>query len=341
MNLMRKLARAMACVAATAGAIGPAASAFAADFPDGRPIKIVVATGVGSGSDLTARQIAAGLAKELNAPVIVDNKTGAGGVIGTDYVAKSPPDGYTLLGTYAQHYTNQLVQKTPYDAVKDFEPIARIANSALVISVAADSPYKSLKDVIEAAKKKPGVISYGSSGNGTTSHMAAALLASMASISLNHVPYKAPGQVALDAAAGQIDLSVNGMSSVLPLIKGGRLRPLAVTTAQRSQSLPDVPTVSELGYPGYEAASPIWIFAPRGTPQPIVDKLSAAVTQQAQTPAFKELCIAQGLEVDVQNAAHRQGGRPGGTRKVAQVDEGDRRQGRVSGFARVESGRID
>lgn len=311
MNLMRKLAGSAACVAVVAGAFGAAEPAFAADFPDGRPIKIVVATGVGSGSDLTARQIAAGLSKDLNTPVIVDNKTGAGGVIGTDFVAKAAPDGYTLLGTYAQHYTNQLVQKTPYDAVKDFEPIARIANSALVISVAPDSPYKSLKDVIEAAKKKPGVITYGSSGNGTTSHMAAALFTSMAGISLNHVPYKAPGQVALDAAAGQIDLSFNGMSSVLPLIKGGRLRPLAVTTAQRSQSLPDVPTVAELGLPGYEAASPIWIFAPRGTPQPIVDKLSAAVVAQAQAPAFKELCMTQGLEVDVQNAATAKAGGPG------------------------------
>jgi tripartite-type tricarboxylate transporter receptor subunit TctC len=117
------------------------------------------------------------------------------------------------------------------------------------------------------------------------------------------VPYKAPGQVALDAAAGQIDLSFNGMSSVLPLIKGGRLRALAVTTAQRSQSLPDVPTVAELGYSGYEAASPIWIFAPRGTPQAIVKQLSEAVMRQAQSQGFKDLCLNQGLEVDIQSAA--------------------------------------
>lgn len=308
MILTRKFASIAAGLALAFTAFAPAQ---AADFPDGRTIRIIVATGAGSGSDLTARQIAVGLSKELGSPVIVENKTGASGVIGTDYVAKAAPDGYTLLGTYAQHYTNQLVQKTPYDAVKDFEPIARIANSALVISVAADSPYKSLKDVIEAAKKKPGVISFGSSGNGTTSHMAGALFANMAGISLNHVPYKAPGQVAVDAAAGQIDLSFNGMSTVLPLIKGGRLRALAVTTAQRSQSLPDVPTVAELGFPGYEASSPVWIFAPRGTPQPIIDKLSAAVLQQARTPAFKELCTAQGLDVDPQDAATAKAAGPG------------------------------
>lgn len=302
--------RAFFAAAALAG-LAAAAPAAAADYPDGKPIKIVVATGVGSGSDLTARQIAPGLAKELNTPVIVDNKTGAGGVIGTDFVAKAAPDGYTLLGTYAQHYTNQLVQKTPYDAVKDFEPIARIANSALAISVAANSPYKTLKDVIEAARKQPGIITYGSSGNGTTSHMAAALFEHMAGVKLNHVPYKAPGQVALDAAAGQIDLSFNGMSSVLPLIKGGRLRALAVTTAQRSQSLPDVPTVAEQGYPGYEAASPIWIFAPRGTPQPIVNKLSEAVVRQAQSQGFKDLCLNQGLEVDIQTAAVAKAAGPG------------------------------
>jgi tripartite-type tricarboxylate transporter receptor subunit TctC len=309
--LRRTFAAAAALAAVAAGALSTATPAFAADFPDGRPIRIFVATGVGTGSDLTARQIAAGLSREWKSPVIVDNKTGAGGVIGTEFVAKAAPDGYTLLGTYAQHYTNQLVQKTPYDAVRDFEPIARIANSALVISVAPDSPYRNLKDVVEAARKQPGAISYGSSGNGTTSHMAAALFASMAGVSLNHVPYKAPGQVALDAAAGQIDLSFNGMSSVLPLIKARRLRPLAVTTAERSQSLPDVPTVAELGYPGYEAASPVWIFAPRGTPQPIVDKLSAAVTQQARTPAFKALCLTQGLEVDVQDAATAKAAGPG------------------------------
>ena len=292
-------------------AAGAFAPGFAADFPDGKPIRIFVATGAGSGSDLTARQIAPGLAKELDTAVIVDNKTGAGGVIGTDFVAKAPPDGHTLLSTYAQHYTNQLVQKTPYDAVKDFEPIARIASSALVISVAAGSPYKTLDDVVQAAKRQGGSISYGSSGNGTTSHMAAALLTHVAGIELNHIPYKAPGQVALDAAAGQIDLSFNGMSSVLPLIRSGRLRPLAVTTAQRSQSLPDVPTVAELGFPGYEAASPIWIFAPRGTPQAIVDKLSEAVMRQARSQGFKELCLQQGLEVDIQSAATAKAAGPG------------------------------
>ncbi len=288
-----------------------AGHAMGAGFPDDKPVRIIVPTGVGSGTDLSTRQIAASMGKAWNVPVVVENKTGASGMIGTDFVAKAAPDGHTLLATYAQHYTNQLVLKTPYDAVEDFEPIARVANSALVISVSPDSPYKTLGDVIEAAREKPGIITYGSSGNGTTSHLAATLLEDMAKVKLNHVPYKAPGQVALDAASGQIDLSFNGMSTVLPLIKGGRLRPVAVTTLQRSQSLPDVPTVAESGYPGYETASPIWLFVPRGTPQDIVDKLSAGVIAAARTTEFKDLCQQQGLEVDIQDAATAKAAGPG------------------------------
>ncbi|KCV55635.1 Bug family tripartite tricarboxylate transporter substrate binding protein [Bordetella bronchiseptica] len=307
MTIARTLfgAAALAMLAVLAG------PAMGADSPDGKPVRIIVPTGVGSGTDLTARQIAASMGKAWSVPVVVENKAGASGMIGTEFVAKATPDGYTLLATYAQHYTNQLVMKTPYDAVKDFEPVARVANSALVISVSTNSPYKTLGDVIEAARKKPGVITYGSSGNGTTSHLAATLFEDMTKVKLNHIPYKAPGQVALDAASGQIDLSFNGMSSVLPLIKGGRLRALAVTTLQRSQSLPDVPTVAESGYPGYETASPIWLFVPRGTPQAVVDRLSAGVTAAAGTTEFQDLCRQQGLEVDIQDAATAKAAGPG------------------------------
>ncbi|MFY2834638.1 Bug family tripartite tricarboxylate transporter substrate binding protein [Achromobacter xylosoxidans] len=303
------------------GASLPAVADEAPDYPAGKAVRIIVATGVGSGSDLTARVVGAELSKSWNVPFVIENKTGASGVIGTDFVAKAPGDGYTLLGTYAQHYTNQLVLKTSYDAVRDFEPIARIANSALVISVASSSPYKTLQDVIDAARKKPGILTYGTSGNGTTSDMAASLFVSMTGIELSNIPYKAPGQVAMDAAAGQIDLSFNGMSSVLPLIQSGRLRPLAVTTAARSQSLPEVPTVAELGYPGYEASSPIWIFAPRGTPPGIVKKLSDAVVKAARTPAFAEVARNQGLEVDIQDSAQAKAAGPGELEKWRKLIE--------------------
>lgn len=297
----RKFAQILGVLATTA--VFSVTSAVAADYPGDQPVTVVVSTGAGSGTDLTSRQLAEGLAKDFGVPFVVENRTGAGGVIGAMNVAKAKPDGHTLLATYAQHYTNQLVRETPYDALEDFEPLARVASSALVISVAASSPYKTLADVVEAAKKNPGAISYGSSGHGTTSHMAAALLSSMADISLNHIPYKAPGQVAVDAAGGQIDLSFNGMSTVVPLIKAGRLRALAVTTSKRTQGLPDVPTVAELGYPGYEVDSAIWMFAPSGTPRAIVNSLSEALLRQTQTEQFKEVCARLGLDVDPQDAA--------------------------------------
>jgi len=292
-------------VAATATVSYAAAAAeAAANFPGGKPVHIIVSTGAGSGTDLTSRQIAQGLSQAWGSPVVVENRTGASGAIGAAAVARAAPDGYTLLGSYAQHYANQLVQDNPtYDAMKDFEPVARIANSALVISVPANSPYKTLQDLIDAAKKSPGTISYGSSGNGTTSHMAATLLEEMAGIKLNHIPYRSPGQVALDAASGQLDISFNGTSSVVPFIQAGRLRPLAVTTATRTKSLPDTPTVAESGYAGYDVGSPIWIFAPAGTPKPIIDKLSKDVVAAAMTPEFAQVCANLGLDVDVQDAA--------------------------------------
>ncbi|MES2999551.1 MAG: tripartite tricarboxylate transporter substrate binding protein [Pseudomonadota bacterium] len=280
----------------------PLRSAFAQEYP-ARPIRIIVPTGPGTGTDATARHMSAGLLKAWNTPVIVENKLGAGGVIGTDFVAKAAPDGYTLLFTYASHYSNQWIEPTPYDAVKDFEPIARLATSALVLVTGPNSPFKTVHDVVNAAKQKPGTISYGSAGTGTTSQMAAELLSSMAGIKLNHIPYKAPGQAAIDAAAGQVDISFGGLATQLPLIKAGRLRAIAVTTTTRSMNLPDVPTIAESGYPGYENSSPIWALAPRGTPQAITTKLSDTLVRLASTQEFKDFCFAQGFEVDVQNAA--------------------------------------
>ena len=280
----------------------PLLPAWAQEYP-ARAIRFIVPTGPGSGTDATARFMSEGLGKAWNVPVVVENKLGAGGVIGTDYVAKAPADGYTVLFTYASHYSNQWVEKTPYDAVKDFEPVARLAALPLVLVTSAQSPFNSVRDLIAAAKQKPNGLSYGSAGQGTTSHMAAALLSSMAEISLNHVPYKAPAQAAVDAASGQVSLTFGGLATSLPMIKAGRLKALAVTTSVRSQSLPDVPTLSEAGLKGYDLGSPIWALAPRGTPQPIVKKLSEGLTRLAATREFKDFCLAQGFEVAVQDAA--------------------------------------
>ncbi|WP_198968755.1 tripartite tricarboxylate transporter substrate binding protein [Xylophilus sp. ASV27] len=302
------------CLAGFLGVARPAWTQVSA-----QPMRIVVPTGPGTGSDATARFVAQALGASWQMPVVVDNKMGAGGVIGTDFVAKAPADGRTLLLTYASHYTNQWLGKTPYDAVADFEPVARIASSALVLVTAADSPLRSVADVIAAARLKPQALSYGSSGTGSTSHMSGALLAHMAHLQFNHVPYKAPGQVAIDAASGQVDTAFGGVATFLPMIRSGRLRALAVTTAVPSQHLPNVPPMAASGLAGYDVSTPIWVFAPRGTSPGAVARLSQALTRMAATAEFGSFCLGQGLDVDIQDAATAKASAPAELEKWRQL----------------------
>lgn len=294
---------------AVMAALIPMAS-LAQDYPS-RTIRLVVPVTPGSGTDATACYLANALSKAWSATVVVDNKPGAGAIVGTEFVAKAPADGYTLLFTYAAHFSNQWVVATSFDAVQDFEPVARLATSALILATKPDSPLRTTRDLMAAARQKPGAISYASAGLGTTGHMAGALMSSMAGIQLNHIPYKAASQVPVDAASGQVDFMIGGLASALPLIKAGRLHVIAVTTTSRSANLPDVPTVAESGLPGFENSSPIWVFAPRGTPAAIVQKLSDALTRIAATPEFKEYCVSQGIDVDIQDAAAVRGSAPG------------------------------
>jgi tripartite-type tricarboxylate transporter receptor subunit TctC len=280
----------------------PLGAARAQSYP-AQTIRFVIPITPGSGTDILTRFIATALAKEWNQPAVIENKPGAAGNIATEYVAKSPGDGYTLLATYSPHYTNPFVAKTNYDPVSDFEPVVRLAKSALLMNVAANSRFKTVADVIAEAKKAPGTITYASSGIGTTSHMCAALLENLAGIRLSHIPYKASSQVATDTIGGVVDLSFNGNGTALPFIQAGRLKALAVTTANRIAQLPDTPTMAESGVPGYDLSSPIWILAPRATPHAVVEKLSGAITRIASTPEFREVCAKLSLEVDVQDAA--------------------------------------
>lgn len=296
------------------------AQAQVLDYPN-KPIRIVVPVTAGSGTDSTARFLANALGKAWNATVIVENKPGAGAALGSEFVARAPADGYTLLFTYAAHYSNQWVLKPSFDAVKDFEPIARLANSTLVLATHPDSPIRTVADLVAAAKKSPGKVSYASAGIGSTGHMAGALLNKMAGIELNHVPYKAASQVPVDAASGQVDVMIGGLGSALPLIKSGRLRAIAVTADKRSANLPNVPTIAEQGLPGYENSSPIWVLAPRGTPQSIINRLSAQLTQIAATPEFKEYCFVQGIEVDIQDVATYKAAAPAELQKWKQMVE--------------------
>jgi tripartite-type tricarboxylate transporter receptor subunit TctC len=280
---------------AMAPALAQGAAASAQNYPD-KPIRVVVPISAGSATDTTARFVANELSRAWNVAVVTDNKPGAGIALGTDIVAKSPPDGYTLLFTYAAHYSQTMVQTTPYDPVKDFEPVAQLVDTQLVMAVRADSPFKTVADVIAAAKQRPGAISYGFAGIGTTGHMCGALFEQMAGVRLNAVPYKAASQVPIDAASGQTDLMFGGTASAMPLIRDGRLRVLATTGSMRTAALPGVRTVAESGLPGYEVSSPVWMMAPRGTPPAIIRKLSDELVRIASTPAFKEMTLKLALD---------------------------------------------
>lgn len=292
LNSLTRRTLALATLAASALTV---LQAQAQDYPH-KPIRIVVPISPGSATDSTARFVANELGKAWNTTVVIDNKPGAGIINGTEIVAKAPADGYTLLFTYAAHYSQSLVQATPYDPVKDFEPVAQLVDTQLVMAVRADSPFKSLADVVAAAKARPGELSYGSAGIGTTGHMSGALLESIANVRLNHVPYKSASQVPIDAASGQTDVMFGGTSSAMSLIRAGRLRVLAMTGTTRSPSFPDVPTMAEAGLAGYEISSPVWMMAPRGMPRPIIAKLSDALMRIAGTSEFRESALKLGLD---------------------------------------------
>ncbi len=276
-------------MALLAGAFTPAwAQGDAAQSYPNRVIRVVVPVSPGSATDGTARFIATALSKAWNANVVVENRPGAGIIQGTEIVAKAPADGYTLLFTFAAHYSQSWVQATSYDPVKDFDTVAQLIDTQLILAVRTDSPFKTVADVIAAARQKPGVLSYGTAGVGTTGHMCGALFEHLAKVKLNHIPYKAASQVPIDAASGQTDMMFGGTSSAMPLIRGGKLRALAVTGTTRSASFPDVPTLAETGLAGYDVSSPVWMMAPRGTPAPIVAKLSAELVRIANSADFKE-----------------------------------------------------
>ncbi|MFT3720163.1 Bug family tripartite tricarboxylate transporter substrate binding protein [Pseudorhodoferax sp.] len=282
--------------------LGAAGRALAETYP-ARPVRFIVPVAPGSATDLTARQVSAGLFKLWNSvPVVVENKPGAGTIIGTDAVAKAPADGYTLLFNLSSHYTSPVLNKTSYDPVKDFEPVAKLVSTALVMITSVDSPFKTVQDVVAAAKKAPGTVTFASAGNGTTSHMGGALLNNVAGIELVHAPYKDGSQAMVDTSTGQVKLGFSGPAAI-PLIKSGKLRVLATTGATRSAHLPDVPTVKEALHLDYEVTSPVWAFAPKGTPEAIVNQLSEAFGKIVATPEFKTFCDNQFLDLAYEPAA--------------------------------------
>jgi tripartite-type tricarboxylate transporter receptor subunit TctC len=266
-------------------------------FPE-KPVRIVVPFPPGGGTDLVVRALAAGMATELGQSVIIENKSGAGTVIGTDFVAKSPADGYTLLvGTFAFAVNPSLLAKLPFDTNKAFAPVVLISRSPNVLVVRADSPYKSVQDVIRAAQANPGKLTYASQGNGTSAHLAAELFNALAKINITHIPYKGASPALTDIVGGQVDLMFATSAGATPLLESGRLRALAVTTPERSTAFPALPTMIEAGVPEYQATSWYGLYAPAGTPSTAIARLNAAATKVAQAEAFKSRVSGEGLVI--------------------------------------------
>lgn len=270
-----------------------------AAYPD-RPIKVIVPFAPGGGTDLVARTIALTMTEELRQPIVIDNKPGGSTVVGTDALAKSPPDGYTLVvATFAHAVNPSLKTKLPYSQDKDFAPVILVGVSPNVVVVSANSPYKTFSEFLTAAKANPGKLSYASQGGGTSAHLAGELFNSMTGTKLIHVPYKGAGPALTDVIGGQVDVMFATASAVGSLVDGGKLRALAVTTPARSSSpqLSMLPTVAESGVPGYSAGSWYGYFAPAGTPVDVINKLNASIKKASQSPAFKARVEGEGLVI--------------------------------------------
>lgn len=270
-----------------------------AAFPD-KPVRIIVPFAPGGGTDLVARSMTVVMGQELGQPVIIDNKPGAGTIIGTDAAAKSAPDGYTLVMATVAHVVNPSIQpKLPYSHETAFAPVMLVGVSPNVLVVRASSPYKSVKDVIAAAKAAPGKLSFASQGAGTSAHLAGELFKNLTATNLIHVPYRGAGPALTDLLGGQVDVMFATAAAVGAMIDKGQLRALAVTTAARSSSqvLSQVPTVAESGVPGYVADSWYGLFAPAGTPADVIEKLNSAAKKAVNTEAFRKKLEAEGLTV--------------------------------------------
>ncbi|MBM3359408.1 MAG: tripartite tricarboxylate transporter substrate binding protein [Betaproteobacteria bacterium] len=271
-------------------------AAPAQQYPE-RPIRIVVPFGAGGSTDVLVRIVAAKLPEGLGQQVVIDNRTGAGGLIGTDLVAKANADGYTLLGTGSPHAIFPNLYKTvPFDPIKDFAPIMQIASQPYGLVVHPSLPVKSVKDLIALAKKEPGKHNYASSGQGGAMHLFQALFMNMANIDMVHVPYKGSGPVRADLLGGQIKIGCLGLSSILPNHRAGQLRIIAVTTAKRSAELPDIPSIAET-LPGYDAALWTGFLAPRGTPAVAIKRIQAELNKALQTADVKNAFQTAGTDI--------------------------------------------
>ena len=280
------------------GGAGPARSADpVADYPN-KPIRLVVPFAAGGPSDIMARALAQKMTQEWGQPVLVDNRTGASGIIGADAVAKSAPDGYTLLlSQVGDTISVSLYSKLPYNFERDFAPITLAGLTPFILVAHPSVAAKDLRDLIAAAKARPGTLTFGSSGAGTASHLAGELLKSTAQIDITLVPYKGQAPATADLLGGQISMMFNNPITSLAHVKTGKLRALAVSTARRFSQLPDVPTVAESGLPGFDVGFWLGALSPTGTPRPIIDKLNAAMLKALRDPEVMTRLAGLGVEI--------------------------------------------
>lgn len=284
----------LALAATLLAAAAPSAQALAQDYPT-RPVRIVVPFGAGGPADVTARLIGNVLQENFGQPFVVENRTGAGGVIGTVEAAKSPPDGYTLLMMSNTQTANELlVPQRKYELMRDLAPIAPVNYSDLVIVVHPSVPVKTLAEFIALAKSQPGKLNYASSGQGTPYHMAGELFKTMVGIDVLHVPYRNSGEARSGVIGGQVQMMIDAVPAMAPNVAENQVRALATTGKVRSTVLPNVPTVTEAGIAGYEATIWLGLMAPAGTPKPIIDKINAAVNVAVKRPDIVKLWTEQG-----------------------------------------------
>lgn len=281
-------------VAIAAAGLSPIA--VAQDYP-ARPVRMIVPFPPGGGTDYFGRIVAQRLTEGFGATFVVDNRSGAGGIVGTDVAAKSKPDGYTVVLVSTSHAINpSLHRKLPFDPVRDFAPVTMLASGPLLLVVHPSLPVRNVKDLIALAKARPGMLTVASAGNGTPPHLAVELFKSMTQVDMVHVPYKGNGPAYTDLISGQVPVMFPSVTTALPIVKSGKVRALAVTSAKRSQIAPDLPTIGEAGVPGYELSSWYGLLAPAGTPAAIVSRLQQEIAKSFRAADLRDKLLAQGVE---------------------------------------------
>lgn len=294
---MRQLKHFVRATVIAALGSGTIVCAFAADYPT-RPIRLVVPFAAGGGNDTIARLVGQKLSARLGQPIVVDNRAGAGGVVGAELAARAAPDGYTLfLGGVGSHAINpNLHEHLPYDPIKDFAPISLLASAPLILVVHPSVPVNSAQELIALARVQPGKLNYASNGNGSSSHLAAVMFESLTGIDFVHIPYKGLSPALTDLLGGQVQLMFSSVVAILPHVQSGKLRALAVSGGKRLALMPDLPTVAEAGVPEYQTSSWYGILAPAGTPKEIVSRLNAEIVKVLSEPDVRKALTNEGAD---------------------------------------------